>query len=278
MFDIEKELHRIHLTRPGTPLVMGILNVTPDSFSDGGLFVSQKLIEERVVQMISQGVDIIDVGGESTRPGADAVPLSVELERVIPVVEWITERFDVPVSVDTYKTPVMQESIIAGVSIVNDVNALQDTGAIDCVAKGQVAVCLMHKKGNPGDMQQAPSYEDVVEEVKAFLLSRASVCEQAGIDKSRIILDPGFGFGKTLEHNKRLFKELSEFTSLEYPILVGVSRKRMIGEILGDVPLQSRLHGSVAAAILAGMKGSQIVRVHDVAPTVEALTVIASLT
>lgn len=277
MFDLEKALQKKYLTRPSTPLVMGILNVTPDSFSDGGLFISQKLMEERVVQMISQGADIIDVGGESTRPGAQAVPLEIELERVIPVIEWITNRFDVPVSVDTYKTQVMKESIAVGVSIVNDVNALQDIGAIDCVAQGKVAVCLMHKKGNPDTMQESPFYEDIVQEVKHFLLDRASICEQAGIDKKRIILDPGFGFGKTLEHNKRLFVELSELVGLDYPVLVGVSRKRMIGEILGGLPMQERLHGSVAAAMLAGAKGAKIVRVHDVAPTVESLKIAASL-
>lgn len=277
MFDIEKELRRIHLTRPSMPLVMGILNVTPDSFSDGGLFVSKKVMERRVIQMINEGVDILDIGGESTRPGADKVALEVELERVVPVIEWISARFDTPISVDTYKSKVMSEAISAGAVLVNDVNALQETGAIECVAKSSVSVCLMHKKGNPATMQVEPRYDDVVEEVKAFLLERASLCEQAGINKNRIILDPGFGFGKTLEHNKGLFANLSEFTDLEYPLLVGVSRKRMIGELLNNAPVENRLHGSVAAALLAGMKGAKIVRVHDVAPTVDALNVVSSL-
>ncbi|MEA1990268.1 MAG: dihydropteroate synthase [Pseudomonadota bacterium] len=278
MFDIEKELQRIHLTRPGMPLVMGILNVTPDSFSDGGIFVSKKVMENRVVQMIDEGADILDIGGESTRPGADKVSLEVELDRVIPVIEWISARFDTPVSVDTYKSKVMSEAISAGVVLVNDVNALQETGAVECVAKSNVSVCLMHKKGNPDTMQLEPSYGNVVEEVKGFLLERANLCEKAGIHKKRIILDPGFGFGKTLEHNKGLFSSLSEFADLEYPLLVGVSRKRMIGELLKDVPVESRLHGSVAAAVLAGIKGAKIVRVHDVVPTIDALNVVSNLT
>lgn len=277
MFDIEKELQRIHLTRPGMPLVMGILNVTPDSFSDGGLFVSKKVMESRVIQMIDEGADILDIGGESTRPGADKVALEEELERVVPVIEWISERFDIPLSVDTYKTKVMSEAVSAGAVLVNDVNALQEPGAIECVASSNVSICLMHKQGNPDTMQVEPSYENVVEEVKAFLLERASLCEKAGINKKRIILDPGFGFGKTLEHNKGLFSNLSEFTDLEYPLLVGVSRKRMIGELLNNALVEDRLHGSVAAALLAGMKGAKIVRVHDVAPTVDALNVVSNL-
>ncbi|WP_029407879.1 dihydropteroate synthase [Thiomicrorhabdus sp. Milos-T2] len=277
MFDLKKELQTKHLTRPGTPLVMGILNVTPDSFSDGGLFISQKLMEVRVVNMIEEGVDIIDVGGESTRPGAAIVSLDVELNRVLPVIEWVTQRFDVPISIDTYKTQVMYESIQAGASIVNDVNALQSEGAVECVAQAGVSVCLMHKKGEPANMQVAPSYDDVIDEVRSFLLQRVEACEKAGIEKNRIILDPGFGFGKTLEHNERLFVEMSEFVNLGYPILAGVSRKRMIGEILGGVDMSGRLHGSVAAAILAGIKGAEIVRVHDVGPTVDSFKVISHL-
>lgn len=277
MFDLKKELQLKHLTRPGTPLVMGILNVTPDSFSDGGQFISQRLMEERVVSMVEEGVDIIDVGGESTRPGAAIVSLDVELDRVLPVIEWVSQRFDVPVSIDTYKTQVMNDAIQAGAAIVNDVNALQSEGAVECVAHAGVSVCLMHKKGNPESMQESPSYKNVVEEVKSFLLQRAKVCEKAGITKNKIILDPGFGFGKTLEHNVRLFAEISEFVELGYPILAGVSRKRMIGEILEGVGMDGRLHGSVAAAILAGIKGAEIVRVHDVRPTVDSFKVIGHL-
>jgi dihydropteroate synthase len=277
VFDIQKELQKTHLSRPGMPLVMGILNVTPDSFSDGGAFVNPVVIEKRVIQMIKEGADILDIGGESTRPGAEKVPLQTELDRVIPVIEWIKARFDIPISIDTYKTQVMAQAIHSGITIVNDVNALQDEGAVECVAASDVSVCLMHKKGTPQDMQLAPSYENVVTEVKAFLLERAVTCEDAGIAKNRIILDPGFGFGKDLSHNKELFICLSEFSSLDYPLLVGVSRKRMIGEILDGVSVEKRLHGSVAAAVLAGMKGSSIVRVHDVAPTVDALKMVAQL-
>lgn len=277
MFDLNAQLQKIHSTRPGSPLVMGILNVTPDSFSDGGLFISQEQMEQRVQQMIKDGADILDIGGESTRPGAEKVPLDVELERVIPVIEWVTERFDIPVSIDTYKPAVMQQAIGAGAVIVNDVNALQEDGAVECVAKSDVSVCLMHKKGNPDTMQDAPSYGDVVTEVKEFLLQRADRCIDAGIAKERIILDPGFGFGKSFTHNTELFAEMSEFTELDYPLLVGVSRKRMIGEILDGAPVEQRVAGSVAAAVLAGLKGAKIVRVHDVAPTVESLKVVAQL-
>lgn len=277
MFDLQSEILKINITRPGMPLVMGILNVTPDSFSDGGLFVDQKTIEARVVQLIEEGVDIIDVGGESTRPGALEVPLDIELQRVIPVIEWVKSNFDVPVSIDTYKTEVMSQAITQGADIVNDVNALQSQGAMDVVAKTGVSVCLMHKKGTAKTMQDSPVYGDVVSEVKKFLLDRASICEAAGIDKSRIFLDPGFGFGKDLKHNIALFNELSEFVELPYPLLVGVSRKRMIGEMLDNVPVQDRVSGSIAAALLAGMKGAKIVRVHDVKPTLDAFRVVAQL-
>ena len=277
MFDLHDEMLKVNATRPGMPLVMGILNVTPDSFSDGGIYVNQQIIESRVLQMIEEGVDIIDIGGESTRPGAEKVSLEVELQRVIPVIEWIKSRFEIPISIDTYKTEVMAEAISRGVDIVNDVNALQSEGAMQIVAKSDVTVCIMHKKGCPEDMQNAPEYGDVVIEVQDFLLSRAQACEAAGISKNKIIIDPGFGFGKTLAHNTQLFNELSDFIELDYPLLVGVSRKRMIGEMLDNAPVERRLHGSVAAAVLAGMKGASVVRVHDVAPTVEALKVISQL-
>jgi len=277
MFDIHKELEKVHLSRPGMPLVMGILNVTPDSFSDGGLFVSQDVIEKRVMSMLEDGVDILDVGGESTRPGADTVSLQQELDRVLPVIEWVKARFDVPISIDTYKTHVMSESIKAGAQIVNDVNALQAVGAVESVAETGVTVCLMHKKGNPVDMQVSPSYDDVLEEVSRFLLDRVAICEKAGISKNKIIIDPGFGFGKNLTHNTALFKNLSKFTSLSYPVLVGVSRKRMIGELLNDALLDKRMIGSISAAVVAGLKGAAVVRVHDVGSTVEALNVAAHL-
>jgi len=277
MFDLQEEIQKSNFTRPGMPLVMGILNVTPDSFSDGGNFLDKSAIESRVAQIIAEGVDIIDVGGESTRPGADKVSLELELQRVIPVIEWIKAHYDIPVSIDTYKTEVMQQAVAAGADIINDVNALRSKGAVELVAKLGVSVCLMHKQGEPENMQMAPEYNDVVKEVKEFLLTRAQVCEKAGIAKNKIILDPGFGFGKTLEHNTLLFTDLSEFVELDYPLLVGVSRKRMIAELLDNAPLEKRIYGSVAAAALAGMKGAAIVRVHDVGPTVDALKVIAHL-
>jgi len=276
-FDLESCLLKSSAVKPGMPLVMGILNVTPDSFSDGGQFIQQQQIEKQVLSMLDEGVDILDIGGESTRPGADKVTLELELERVLPVIEWISERFDVPVSIDTYKTEVMKQAVAAGAVIVNDVNALLEEGAVEFVAQAGVTTCLMHKKGSPKDMQSAPNYGDVVAEICQFLLERAKVCEQAGVDRNKIILDPGFGFGKTLKHNSELFAELSDLVDTGYPVLVGVSRKRMIGEVLNDAPVEKRLHGSVAAAVLAGMKGARIVRVHDVGPTVESLKVVSRL-
>lgn len=277
MFDLESSLQKSSLQKPGMPLVMGILNVTPDSFSDGGLFERPEIIEKRVLEMIEQGADIIDIGGESTRPGAERVPLEAELERVVPVIEWVAKRFDVPVSIDTYKTQVMKEAVQAGAQIVNDVNALQALGAVEFVAESGVTACLMHKQGTPKDMQDAPVYKDVVQEVTEFLLNRAHVCEQAGVSKNKIIIDPGFGFGKTLKHNTELFAEMSTLVETSYPVLVGVSRKRMIGDILQDAPVEKRVVGSVAAAALAGLKGAKVVRVHDVAETVESLKVMAHL-
>ncbi len=277
MFDLQAKLLKNAQEKPGMPLVMGVLNVTPDSFSDGGQFQQMDTIERRVQQMVEEGVDIIDVGGESTRPGADKVSLDVELGRVAPVIHWISERFDVPVSIDTYKAEVMQEAIKQGADIVNDVNALQAEGAIELVAETGVTTCLMHKKGSPKDMQKAPEYGDVVEEVIQFLIDRAEACQVLGVEKNRIILDPGFGFGKTLAHNTELFSEMDRLVEEGYPLLVGVSRKRMIGEILNGLPVEERVHGSVSAAVLAGLKGAQIVRVHDVAPTVQALKTVSYL-
>ena len=277
MFDLDSYLLKSSALKPGMPLVMGVLNVTPDSFSDGGEFVELGVIKQRVAQMIAEGVDIIDVGGESTRPGAEEVPLDVELQRVLPVIEWITAEYDIPVSIDTYKTEVMQQAVAAGAVIVNDVNALQAEGAVEFVAQSEVYACLMHKQGSPKDMQIQPTYGDVVSEVIGFLKHRVEVCEQAGIKANKLMLDPGFGFGKTLAHNTELFNELGELVETGFPILVGVSRKRMIGEILDDAPLEKRVYGSVAAATLAGLKGARIVRVHDVQATVDSLRVVSQL-
>lgn len=263
------------------PLVMGILNVTPDSFSDGGLFIHQDAIVAQVEKMVSAGVDIIDVGGESTRPGATPVSLEVELQRVLPVVDLIKSISDVAISIDTYKTEVMSAVIERGVDLINDVNALQSPGALEVVTKAKIPVCLMHKKGTPTNMQVAPSYDDVVLEVNQFLMKRAELCEQSGMPRSNIILDPGFGFAKTLEHNLALFQNLEQFNALPYAILVGVSRKRMIGALASgsevDLQVEDRMVGSVAAAVVAASKGAQIVRVHDVAETVQALRVASAL-
>lgn len=263
------------------PLVMGILNVTPDSFSDGGLFTSKDAIVTQIESMVAAGVDIIDVGGESTRPGASPVSLEVELERVLPVIDLIKAVSDVAISIDTYKTEVMQESIGRGVDMINDVNALQSVGAIEVVANANIPVCLMHKKGTPLNMQAAPEYQDVVSEVTEFLVSRAQVCERSGVLPQNIILDPGFGFGKTLEHNVALFKDLKNLVLLPYPVLVGVSRKRMIGRLAAlseaEIGVDDRLCGSVSASIVAASKGAKIIRVHDVLETVQALRVAAAL-
>lgn len=256
---------------------MGILNVTPDSFSDGGRFNEEQAIHAQVQAMVKDGADIIDVGGESTRPGAQAVSLQEELDRVLPVIEFITAHYKTPVSIDTYKTEVMAAAISAGAKIVNDVNALQSLGAIDLVAKTGVSVCLMHKQGSFSNMQEAPYYVNVVDEVTQFLLERAKVCQQAGISNSNIMLDPGFGFGKTLEHNVALFESLEDLVAEGYPVLVGVSRKTMLGQLLDNAPIEERLIGSVAAAMLAALKGANMLRVHDVKPTVQAMRIAAAL-
>lgn len=253
------------------PYLMGILNVTPDSFSDGGLFVNRDSAINHVQQMIAEGADIIDVGGESTRPGAVAVSVDEECQRVIPVITAIREVSDIPVSIDTSKADVIKEAVSAGASMVNDVNALRAEGAVEITAKLDVPVCLMHMQGEPRSMQHAPVYTDVVQEVKDFLTQRIEVCLKAGIKRENIIIDPGFGFGKTLEHNLTLFKHLDEFKSLNLPLLVGVSRKSMIGAVLDNAPADNRLYGSVALATLATWLGAKILRVHDVKATAEAL-------
>lgn len=260
-----------------SPLIMGILNVTPDSFSDGGQFQQLEAAQKQAEQMLASGADIIDVGGESTRPGANPVSLQEELDRVLPVIELLKKELGAVVSVDTYKPEVMQAAIALGVDMVNDVNALQAEGALELVVKHQVPVCLMHKQGTPAQMQQSPQYESVVDEVIAFLQQRAEVCEQAGLGKSKIILDPGFGFGKTIVHNIELFEELDQLIMLKYPVLVGVSRKSMIGQLMGNVPPEERMLGSVTAAVIAALKGAQLLRVHDVKETRQALDVALTL-
>jgi len=251
-------------------VVMGILNVTPDSFSDGGRFERLDKAVQHALQMQNDGAELIDIGGESTRPGAAAVCLDEELERVIPVIEKIREHSDVAISVDTSKPQVMQAAIEAGASMVNDVNALFNGDAVEVCAKRQIPVCLMHKQGEPRSMQDAPRYVDVVDEVKQYLLKRADDCVEAGISRENIIIDPGFGFGKTLENNLSLLKGINEFCALDYPVLVGLSRKSMFGMLLGR-EVEQRLIASTSAAVIAYQKGVRFFRVHDVAETCDAL-------
>ncbi|WP_373186286.1 dihydropteroate synthase [Halopseudomonas sp.] len=250
--------------------VMGILNVTPDSFSDGGHFVHAGQAMRHVEQMIADGATLIDVGGESTRPGAATVSPEQELDRVIPVVEAIRQRFDTIVSVDTSTPQVMSAAAAAGAGLINDVRALRRPGALRAAASTGLPVCLMHMQGSPQDMQQAPQYESIIDEVSAFLVERVAVCAQAGIPADRLLLDPGFGFGKTLEHNFQLFAGMQRLLSLGCPLLVGVSRKSMIGQLL-DRPVDQRLAGGLALAVLAVRSGARIIRVHDVAQTVDAI-------
>jgi dihydropteroate synthase len=256
-----------------TPKVMGILNVTPDSFSDGGAF---DMLENGLTQaalMLSEGADIIDIGGESTRPGAQDVSVQQELDRVIPVIESIYQRFDTIISIDTSKAQVMTAAINAGASLINDVRALQENGALDAAVAAKVPVCLMHMQGQPRVMQQNPSYDDVVKDVMTFLHERIAVCCQAGILKEQIIVDPGFGFGKSLEHNYQLLANLEDFHKLNVPVLAGMSRKSMIGNLL-QRDIGQRLAGNVAVATIAAQKGAQIIRVHDVKETVDAVKVV----
>ena len=252
------------------PRIMGVLNVTPDSFSDGGNFFPVEKSLEHAQRMVDDGAAIIDVGGESTRPGATPVSLDEELERVIPVIEALSSSLSVPVSIDTRKPEVMQTAVAAGAGLINDVNALQETGAVEMAAGLGVPVCLMHMQGIPASMQQSPDYRDVVTEVAAFLQGRARECLAAGISQQQIILDPGFGFGKTAEHNLQLLHHLDQLVSIGFPVLVGLSRKSLIGKVLG-LPVDKRLYPSVALAVLAVWKGAAIVRCHDVRETSEAI-------
>jgi len=252
------------------PRVMGVLNVTPDSFSDGGDFIAPETAIARAVEMVEEGAAIIDVGGESTRPGAPPVSLDEELQRVIPVIEALHTAVPVPISIDTRKPEVMQAAVTAGAGLINDVNALQEPGAVEMVASLGVPVCLMHMQGDPETMQDTPTYHDVVDEVIAFLEARAVVCMQHGISKEYILLDPGFGFGKTAEHNLLLLQQLQRLVECGYPVLVGLSRKSLIGKVLG-LPVDKRLYPGVALAVLAVWKGAALVRCHDVRATREAI-------
>jgi dihydropteroate synthase len=255
---------------------MGVLNVTPDSFSDGGQWLGKFQAVQHALAMQEAGADIIDIGGESTRPGAQAVPLQQELDRVIPVIEAIAPQLSVPVSIDTSKPEVMREAVTAGAGMVNDVYALRMDGAVETAADLAVPVCLMHMQGEPRMMQDKPVYTDVVAEVKHFLLERAGLCEEGGVLKINIVLDPGFGFGKTLQQNLELFHGLSELGLAGYPLLVGVSRKAMIGQLTGR-EMPGRIPGSITAAVLAAQAGAAIIRVHDVAETRDGFKVATAL-
>lgn len=258
------------------PVVMGVLNVTPNSFSDGGRYRDLQLALTHARAMIAAGASIIDIGGESTRPGAEPVPEQQELDRVLPVIEALRRESDVLLSIDTMKPAVMRAAVAAGAGLINDVLALQAPGALQAAAQSGAAVCLMHMQGTPRTMQQDPRYEDVVREVGDFLARRATECRAAGIAADRIALDPGFGFGKSLRHNLELLQGLRQLPQ-DYPLLVGLSRKSMLGKLLGR-PLDQRLAGSLALAALAVANGARIVRCHDVAETRDAVTVAWAVT
>lgn len=265
--------YHLDLTKPQ---VMGILNITPDSFSDGNSYLTVDAAINRAQTMIAEGAAIIDVGGESTRPNAAAVSVQQELDRVLPVIEKLAQTIAVPISVDTSKPEVMQAAYAAGASMINDVRALTLPGAMATAASLNIPVCLMHMQNNPANMQVQPAYNDVVAEIKNFLAEQINAAMANGINKNRILVDPGFGFGKTLSHNLTLLRKLSEFQTLGCPILVGISRKAMVGQVLAT-PADDRLYGSLAAAIIAYFGGAIIVRAHDIKPTVQALQMAAAI-
>ncbi|MGW7675330.1 dihydropteroate synthase [Shewanella sp. S23-S33] len=270
MFELIAGTKRLALS---SPIVMGILNVTPDSFSDGGQYSSYELACQHVDDMVAQGAGMIDIGGESTRPGAAEVSLADELARVIPLVKYVAAHHDVWISVDTSKPEVMRQAVAAGAHLINDVRALKEPGALEAAAELQVPICLMHMQGEPKSMQFAPTYHNVIEEVSVFLTERIEACLRAGIPRELLILDPGFGFGKSLEHNYELLAKLDCFAQFDLPILIGLSRKSMIGNLLAK-PTSERLAGSLAGAMIAAQKGAHIIRVHDVTETVDMLKVL----
>jgi dihydropteroate synthase len=257
------------------PLIMGILNVTPDSFSDGGRFYDAPRAIAQAHSLIEQGADILDVGGESTRPYAEPVALSEELDRVLPILEAL-RKVDVPMSVDTYKPQVMRAAIAAGASMINDVMALQSAGAIEAICESDCAVCLMHMKGTPQTMQDDPRYDDVIAEVSDFLKQRVTACERAGIARERLLIDPGFGFGKRSTHNLTLLREFARFSDIGVPVLAGISRKGILGKITGR-PTADRANISAAAALLLAQRGAAIVRVHDVEQTRDTLRLLRAV-
>ncbi len=274
MFDTSPQLDCAgRILRLDRTRVMGIVNATPDSFSDGGAHATVQAAVAHGLRLAEEGADLLDVGGESTRPGADEVPLEEELRRVVPVVEQLAARTGLPISIDTCKPEVMRAAVAAGAGMINDVCALQRDGALEAAADLRVPVVLMHMQGQPRSMQDDPRYDDVVAEVHRFLAQRILSAELAGIDKRRLVVDPGFGFGKTLAHNLELLAGLQRIADLGVPVLAGLSRKRSIGELTGRAEPAARLAGSVAAHLLAAQRGARIVRVHDVAATVDALKV-----
>jgi dihydropteroate synthase len=257
------------------PLVMGIVNITPDSFSDGGSYFGRDVALAHARKLIEDGADILDIGGESTRPGALPVSLDEEIDRVIPVIEGLS-GMQIPISLDSFKPEVIRMALAAGASMINDINSLQHPDALAAVVESNAAVCLMHKQGNPQTMQEQPTYQDVLAEVQRFLRSRIEAAESAGIARSRIVVDPGFGFGKTLDHNLVLLRHLASFNKLGVPLLAGLSRKSMLGAITGR-NVEQRDYASVAAALMAVERGAKIVRVHNVGATVDALKVLQKI-
>ncbi len=277
MFDLTPSLQCGKYTlKLDTPKIMAIINVTPDSFSDGGQLVFKQQAVEHALRLVEQGAHILDIGGESTRPNAKPVSVDEELSRVIPVIEALATRVDVPISIDTSKPEVMRAAVAAGASFINDVFALRREGALEAAAELGVPVCLMHMLGSPQNMQQDVHYDDVLVQVRQFLTERIFACEMSGIGKKNIVIDPGFGFGKQLEHNLALLANLEYFTQLGVPVLAGVSRKSMIGQVTGRA-LEQRVMGSAAAAMLAAQNGARIIRVHDVAETKDALAVLEAV-
>ncbi|SMN15851.1 Dihydropteroate synthase [uncultured Candidatus Thioglobus sp.] len=255
-------------------LIMGVLNITPDSFSDGGQYFDTEFAIASAKRMVANGADIIDVGGESTRPNAQSVSENDEISRVIPVIKALSAQINVPISIDTSKPQVMKLAVEAGTSIINDVNALQADGALEMAASLDVDVCLMHRQGSATTMQEKPTYGDVVEDIKHFFDQRIDACKHAGISKDKIILDPGFGFGKTLAHNLEILRRFDEFKSFNLRLLAGLSRKSMIGTVLNNREVEGRMVGSVAGAIIAVQNGANIVRVHDILETKDALLIL----
>ena len=277
MFDLSPSLDCAgRLLKLDRPRIVGVVNVTPDSFSDGGEHATTQAAVAHGLRLVEEGADALDIGGESTRPGARPISVDEEIARVIPVIERLAHETGVPISIDTSKPAVMRAAVAAGAGMINDVYALRSEGALQAAAELGVPVVLMHMQGEPRTMQDAPHYDDVVAEVRRFLADRIFTCELAGIEKSRLVVDPGFGFGKTLEHNLALLANLEAFSDLGVPLLAGLSRKHMIGQITGRAPDQ-RAAGSVAAHLLAAERGARLLRTHDVAPLRDALAVLAAL-